>query len=100
VIWVSLYDGAFHGPGLHQHHRATICCGSSHAVLQGDGNFVIYNEDYSIAAWSSSSRKAHQAIHREKHVSVQRIGLIAFLITYREGGDLQIARFGPTRFTV
>lgn len=52
-IWFSSIDGSFSGLGYHQNHWASADIDGS-AVVQGDGNFVLYDSGLS-SCWSTST---------------------------------------------
>lgn len=50
-IWTSWNDGGWEGGwGTHTDQWGNV---GSHAVMQGDGNFVLYDWDYSDAVWAT-----------------------------------------------
>jgi hypothetical protein len=53
-IWNSLWDGWAPALGTHQDQWALVS--SPHALMQGNGDFVLYANGYSYDAWHTSTQ--------------------------------------------
>jgi hypothetical protein len=53
TVWTSFGDGNWNGPGTHQNHWGTADI-DAYAVMQGDGNFVLYDSEEN-SVWSTST---------------------------------------------
>lgn len=53
-VWRSYSDGGAHGLGTHQNQWAYVA-NNAIAIMQGDGNFVLYNHSFTQSVWATST---------------------------------------------
>jgi hypothetical protein len=55
LIWSSIFDEEWQGRGRGTHSNHAAVPGTAEAVMQGDGNFVIYDQNSMAPLWSTGT---------------------------------------------